>query len=443
MLAAAPLAYFPAALLSGCRKEDVAPNGKTVLIIGAGMAGLAAGMKLQQNGFEVVVLEGRDRIGGRIVTDRSGGVPFDAGASWIHGPTGNPIKKLANASGADTYLTDDDSQVVYDRGGSQIADSLMVSAERDYEDALEAVEDNGIEFRDFGAAFDLVYPNRVREDLWKFMLSAYLEFDTGADIGDLSSVYFADDKAFGGKDVIITNGYDKIVDYMVADLDVRLTEVVSRIEYSGEQARITSDKGVHEADFVLVTVPLGVLQNGDIAFSPALPETKLDALNELKMGVVNKFLLTWASPFWDTSVQYVGFTPEIKGKFNYFLNYRTFSESNSLMTFAFGDYGLISESMTDQIAQEEIMKHLRTIYGSSIPDPVSIQRSMWYRDQFSRGSYSFVAVGGRRLAYDDLAEELEGKLFFAGEHTSRDYRGTVHGAFLSGEREADKIIDLV
>jgi monoamine oxidase len=443
MLAVAPLAFFPSVLLSGCKKDNVKSNGKKVVIVGAGLAGLAAGVKLEQNGFEVILLEGRDRSGGRIRTDRSGGVVFDEGASWIHGPTNNPMKGLAADAGGDTYLTDDDSLRIYDSGGTLIPESVADPAYSDYEDAVKAVVNAGSQNQDFATVFDGLYPGRSSTELWKYMLSAYLEFDTGGDIGRLSSLYVEDDEAFGGKDRILTNGYDTLTDYLARDLDIRLNETVSNINYSAETATVTSNLGEYEADFVLVTVPLGVLQAGDITFSPALPGTKIGALGELEMGNVNKFLLTWAVPFWDTSIQYVGFTAAEKGKFNYFLNFRTFSSSNSLMTFAFGDYGLQTESMTDQQVQDEVMTHLRTIYGSNTPDPSSLRRTKWQADPFAKGAYSFVANGGRSEAYDILAGELNGNLFFAGEHTSRDYRGTAHGAFLSGEREADKIIDLV
>ena len=100
----------PNLFASYCKDDDITnPNGKTVLIIGAGISGLAAAKKLKDKGFTVIVIEAQEKIGGRLRTDRSMGIAFDEGASWIHGPNGNPITKLASQAGANTYLTDDDN----------------------------------------------------------------------------------------------------------------------------------------------------------------------------------------------------------------------------------------------------------------------------------------------------------------------------------------------
>jgi len=157
---------------------------------------------------------------------------------------------------------------------------------------------------------------------------------------------------------------------------------------------------------------------------------------------VNKFLLGWKKPFWDTDLQYIGYTPETKGKFNYFLNIKKFTPSNGLMTFAFGDYATVTESMTDNQIIREIMLNLKSIYGNDIPNPSNFLRTKWGQNINSYGAYSYPTNGSTSADFDTLANEVNNKVFFAGEHTEREYRGTVHGAYLSGIREADKIIDL-
>jgi monoamine oxidase len=91
----------------------------------------------------------------------------------------------------------------------------------------------------------------------------------------------------------------------------------------------------------------------------------------------------------------------------------------------------------------EIMLHLKDIYGNSIPNPTNMLRTKWQSNQNTFGSYSYTAVGSEMQHFDILANEINNKVFFAGEHTEIDYFSTAHGAYLSGIREADKIIDLL
>lgn len=193
---------------------------------------------------------------------------------------------------------------------------------------------------------------------------------------------------------------------------------------------------------MVVTVPLGVLKSGNIEFVPALPSAKQNAIQKIGMNCVNKFLLTWDTAFWDNT-QYICYTPEIKDKFNYFVNVKKFHPSvNALMTFAYADYARQTETMADAQLINEIMTHLRDIYGTNIPNPTNMLRTKWQANENSFGAYSYTAVGTEMKHFDDLAEEINDKLFFAGEHTEADYFSTAHGAYLSGIREANKIIEL-
>ncbi len=438
-----PLLVMTPTLIASCGKEgnNIKQNGKTVIVIGAGIAGLGAAQKLKQKGFTVVVLEAQEKAGGRIRTDRTLGLPFDEGASWIHEPEGNPIVDLASQAGATTFLTDDDSVIVYDMNGSAYSDSVLTNSEDQFNKAMQAVQDAGSLTQSFAAIFASLYPERSNNRLWKYMLSAFLEFNTGADISKLSSKYFDDDEHFAGRDVIISNGYDKVTDFLVTGLDIRLSTRVSAIDYTGSKVKVTANGSIIEGDYVIVSVPLGVLKNNAISFTPELPADKIAAIKKTNMGNVNKFLLVWNTPFWNPDLQYIGFTPETKGKFNYFLNVKRFTTTNALMTFAFGDYATLTESMADDDIIYEIVGHLKSIYGN-IPNPTNMLRTKWGENINSFGAYSYATNGTTTEDFDTLAKEVNNKIFFAGEHTNRSYRGTVHGAYLSGIREADKIIDL-
>jgi monoamine oxidase len=439
-----PLLFLTPTLLASCEKENenVNSNEKTVVVIGGGISGLAAAKKLKEKGFTVIVLEAQEKVGGRIRTDRSLGVAFDEGASWIHGPIGNPITSLASQAGANTFLTSDDSVEVFNTNGTAYSDTVLTNTENQFKSALNAVRSGGTQTKSFQTVFNSLYPTQANDKLWKYMLSAYLEFDTGGDISKLSSKFFDDDEAYSGADVIITNGYDKITDYLTTGLDIRLNTRVSSINYANAKVGIIANGNKIEADYVVVSVPLGVLKNNAISFSPALPTNKINAISNTNIGNVNKFLLVWNTPFWDTKLQYIGYTPETKGKFNYFLNIKKFTPANGLMTFAFGDYATVTESMTDSQIINEIMLHLKSIYGNSIPNPSNFLRTKWGQNINSYGAYSYATNNSTSADFDTLADVVDNKVFFAGEHTERDYRGTVHGAYLSGIREADKIINL-
>ena len=440
-----PLVLIAPHLFASDGKDEISTNpiGKTVLIIGAGIAGLAAAKKLKDKGFTVIVLESQEKIGGRLRTDRRLGIAFDEGASWIHGPNGNPITKLASQAGANTYLTDDDNLAVFDNNGTAYSETFLDSQYTEFENALNAVLGAGTKRQSFQTIFNSLYPTQANNRLWKYMLSAYLEFDTGGDISKLSSKYFYDDEAFPGKDVIVTNGYDKVANLLGQGLDIRLNSRVTEINYNATKSLVKVNENSIEADYVIVSVPLGVLKNNSISFQPSLPASKLSAIQNIQMGNVNKFLFIWDTPFWDTNIQYIGYTPETKGKFNYLMNMKKFLPTiNGLMTFAYGDYATVTETMTDAQIKNEVMAQLKTIYGNSIPNPTNMLRTKWGQNINTFGAYSFATNGTTSADFETMAIEINNKLFFAGEHTERDYRASVHGAYLSGIREADKIIAL-
>ncbi|MFM9951839.1 MAG: flavin monoamine oxidase family protein [Saprospiraceae bacterium] len=438
-----PLILLPPTLLASCGKndDDITPNGKTVHVIGAGVSGLAAAKKLKEQGFTIMILEAQEKVGGRLRTDRSLGVAFDEGASWIHGTNGNPITSLAQQAGMQAFPTDDESLLSYDIGGLARNNTVYSDAEDEFYAILETLMNSGNANQSFETVFNSLYPAYANDRLWKFFLSTYLTFDTG-DLNRLSSLLYDEGETFGDDERISTNGYDAIPNYLATGLNIQFNQKVTKVDYSGTKVKITHNENESEADYVIITVPLGVLKANIIQFIPALPAAKQNAIQKVGMNCVNKFLLTWDTAFWD-DVQYIAYTPEARDKFNYFVNVKKFHPTvNALMTFAYADYGRQTEIMTDAEIIDEIMLHLKDIYGSNIPNPSNMLRTKWQSNENSLGAYSYTAVGTEMRHFDDLAESVNDKLFFAGEHTEVDYFSTVHGAYLSGLREADKITDL-
>jgi monoamine oxidase len=435
------LLVAPSILTSACKK--IKPINKSVIVIGAGISGLAAAKKLTDIGFKVTVLESQDKVGGRLRTNRDLGIAFDEGASWIHGINGNPITDLANDAGMTSFITEDDQRKrSYDFGGSLRTESTYQNAEDELYNILDSMMNSGNSTESFETVFNRLYPSKANDTLWKFLLSTYVTFDCG-DLNNLSSLYYNEGEEFSGVEKIATNGFDTIANYLANNVIVKFNERVTNINYSKEKIHVTHNGFISEADYVIVTVPLGVLKANAIQFTPQLPASKTNAIQKVGMNCVNKFLLTWDTAFWD-DVQYISYTPIQKDKYNYFVNVKKFHPSvNALMTFAYADYARQTENEMDAIIISDIMDHLKDIYGNSIPAPTNMLRTKWQSNKNAYGSYSYTAVGTEMQHFDDLAESINNQLFFAGEHTSIDYYSTVHGAYLSGIREAEKIIDLL
>jgi monoamine oxidase len=158
------------------------------------------------------------------------------------------------------------------------------------------------------------------------------------------------------------------------------------------------------------------------------------------MGQINKVFMIFDKAFWPTDTQYFGWQSPVRGRFNYFMNYRTFSDFNCLVTFGLGQQGAYVESLTEAQLIQEITPILRTVFGSSATTPRRAIRTGWNSDPFSLGAYSFAAVNASSQDHVTLAKPSSSRLLHAGEHTHELYRATVHGAFLTGEREARRII---
>ncbi|KAK3604270.1 hypothetical protein CHS0354_002078 [Potamilus streckersoni] len=405
--------------------NDAKPsNGKSVIVVGAGISGLAAAQKLKQNGFNVTVLEAQEKVGGRMRTNRSLGVAFDEGAGWIHTPVGNPITSLAKSAGIQTVSAPFENTVIYDADGREYTDSEIEQMEDEFYDMLDKVAEQQKVNQSFEEVYNALYPDKVQNRLWKYMLSSYVEFDTGDDISRISSAYFFEEDAFEGDDIIVTNGYDKIPMYLAQNLNVQLNTRVSVINYEGKKCTVTADGKNFSADYVIVSVPLGVLKHKSIRFNPPLPEQNQSAIDGLGMGTVNKFFLLWKDSFWDENAQFIGYTPEAKGKFNYFVNVKKFAGVNALMTFTFGNYAVLSEKLNDREIISEILSHLRALYGSKVREPINMLRTKWGQNINSFGAY--ISVQKRRTPndFDAVASAVNNKIFFAAGYAQQSSGNT-------------------
>ena len=432
-----------AAFLASLTKTAAAQsaNSKTVVVIGAGIAGLGAAKYLQSQGAKVIVLEAGDRIGGRIWTDRSMGAPVEYGAAWIHGPNRrNPVKKLADQVGADTFWADDENLVIYDTEGEPLDESYYARLGEFYDDLIGELDDvaGSNDRRSVKQLIADMEPEALKNPVANWMISAYLEFDFASDAKNISAALTYADQAFSGDDVILPEGYDRILAPLAEGLDIRFNKRVSRISYS--------DTGVDvdgiQADYAVCAVPLGVLKANKIAFQPKLPKRVQSAIKNTGFGTVTKIALKFDEPFWDVDKQYFGILTEPKGRWNYWLNFRTFSDENILMGFSFGNYARRADGMSKREMTKDAMQVLRSVAGKSLPNPSKVLTTNWSKYPDFRGAYSYPQVGGRIAQFESFQRPISDRLFIAGEHTTFDYHSTTHGALMSGRRAAKEILDL-
>lgn len=414
-----------------------------VIIVGAGIAGLTAARQLANDGFEVLILEARDRLGGRIATDWSLGAPFEVGAGWIHGPEDNPLTDRPEAEGLTQFVTDDNSLAVFTATGEAINRPTLFALDARLKSAAEAIDDLLEEDMPLSVALDRYDPKLLADPLFRWAMSAFVEFDTGGPIEALSAAYFNADSAFEGDDTVVLEGYDKLLPTPGPAVDIVFEAIVSDIEYEeGDGAAVYVGDEVFEADFAICTAPLGVLKADKIKFDPPLPSQIKSSINTIPMGTVTKLALAFDVPFWDIDTQYFGAITEPKGRWPYILNYRTFSDANILLLLSFGDYAFKADAMTEAEMREDAIDVIKGVFGPDIPTPTASLSTHWSTDPFSLGAYSYSGFGATPAHFDAFAKPVAEVLIFAGEHTDFAYHGTAHGALLSGRRAADQVYDL-
>ncbi|KAH9770519.1 polyamine oxidase 2 [Citrus sinensis] len=442
----------------------------SVIVIGAGMAGVAAARALHDASFKVVLLESRDRVGGRVHTDYSFGFPVDLGASWLHGVCQeNPLAPVISRLGLPLYRTSGDNSVLYDHDlescvqrkfvfrvlktvvvsliqanlcyalfdmdGNQVPQELVTKTDKVREEhdedmsiqrAISIVFDRRPELRFFehvSSSLPGISLQRKLLDLLKLVLTCRLE-----------GLAHKEELLPGGHGLMV-RGYLPVINTLAKGLDIRLGHRVTKItrHYIGVKVTVEGGK-TFVADAVVVAVPLGVLKARTIKFEPRLPDWKEAAIDDLGVGIENKIIMHFDKVFWP-NVEFLGVVSDTSYGCSYFLNLHKATGHCVLVYMPAGQLARDIEKMSDEAAANFAFTQLKKI----LPDassPIQYLVSHWGTDANSLGSYSYDTVGKSHDLYERLRIPVD-NLFFAGEATSMSYPGSVHGAFSTGLMAAE------
>ncbi len=432
-----------------------------VAIVGAGVAGMAAALELGRRGLKVVILEARDRVGGRVFTRRDpvANAPVELGAEFIHGRPPEIFNLLQElrinpiASRGDDWCEQE----------GQLKPCDLFS---DLDDLLEKMDDQGQDesFLDFverccpGAKEDT--KDRARRYITGFHAADPAQISVHSLVRGLK----ADERIGGEQAFRIPGGYAVLIDFYqkqiaAAAIRVDLNTVVQNIRWKPGEVVLAchSDDGprVYSARTGLVTLPLGVLQAkpgalGSVCFEPDLPVRKQKALTKLAMGKVMRITLRFRERFWDklrpSGSKTLANMRYLFSRQEWFPTWwTTVPEKVPMITgwapFHCAEYLAQQDATLVFSSACETLRVLLKMAEQEVEDLAeSAAYHDWQNDPFCRGAYSYVMVGGDS-AHADLAGPLEQTLFFAGEATEvSGYHGTVHGAIASGHRAAGEIL---
>jgi monoamine oxidase len=415
------------------------------LVIGAGAAGLGAARELRDAGARVTVLEARDRVGGRAWTSYDlAPHPVELGAEFVHGENVATWKYLDRFG----LHTNDQLTVINMRGWSNDSlaendDFLRSSAMRiawgTYGAAHAAAP--GATLLDAARAWVDEHGLQPTDDDWRVWTS-YVRQYYAADPGEIGAPEFGEPTFDGdGQRLMyrVVEGYSTLMRHMAEGIDVRLSTPVRRLEWSRDGVRALTDDGSHEAKRAIITLPLAVLQQGDVVFDPALPEDKRRAIDGLGAGANAKIILRFDERAWPDDLTFLlsGDDTQL-----WWRPGRCRDDEAPIITAYFGGSAVGRFRALGDDAPLAALRHLERIFGGKLESRLQAARFVdWPADPYAKMSYSYIPPGGGRLRAK-LAEPVDGVLHFAGEAANPVRPACVHGAIESGVAAARSVISV-
>ncbi|MGN6369552.1 MAG: flavin monoamine oxidase family protein [Phycisphaerae bacterium] len=427
-----------------------------VIVVGAGVSGLAAADVLVAEGKQVLILEGRGRIGGRIETmhDPAWMVPIERGAEFIHGKP--PETWGIVRAGACCLYDLNDTHMLFQKGRLQKKDDFFEEVEKVL-GGVERVKGADMTFEEAVGKFG----GRFKAEA-KRLAKSFVEGFDAADVRVVSSQWLraaqeASDEIEGDRLFRVLGGYDRIVQFLRTGLEdarhqLELNTLVRRIEWGKDGATVHAVNGRGDvmtcrARRVVITVPVGVLQlegneEGRIVFEPELPAKKRAAIGGIRMGPVVKTLLRFREAFWEEQEADLHFFHVPGDLFPTW--WTTLPLRSTVLTGWSGGPAAaeLSGKTTDEIltlAIGSLSKVLRVSRRRLMELLEASHVCNWQTEVLSRGAYSFAAVGGAG-GPAELGRPVEGVLYFAGEAAHEGMSGTVAGAIASGRRAAGQVL---
>ncbi len=411
---------------------------KSILIIGAGMAGLGAARSLVDAGWPVRLIEARDRIGGRVHTTRDWGVPLEMGASWVHGTTNNPVTELARKLALQLIPTD------YYAWTKLAVDPRL--APLNYNEktwrrfvarAREQVDGGSLGFAVDAAASSDDLSSSDRAQL-AFYLTTEIADEYAADAGQLSATTYDLGEYTGGDQSVVPSGYDAVPKLLADGLQIVLSTPVSAVQRRDDSVIVRAGDRSFEGRAAIVTVPLGVLKSGAITFDPPLPDGHSHAVNALGFGVLSKSFFRFNRRTWTAENAFYQF---IGSDSRQWAQWFTLPSAAGPIVLAFngGEIGRSVESSSPTDLMASAAPVARQLFGDDI-SLVEVRTSSWTTDPYARGAYSFHPPGSGLEDRRRLQEPISDRLYLAGEAVGTNNPGTVHGALLSGRYAAAELM---
>ena len=375
---------------------------------------------------------------------------IDFGGAWIHGNSTNNVYDYAIEQKKNLYYFDYESKrylssTIPDLSNASENMSMIGKSFMTYLRQRRNAYSNGQDSPISDTYADFLNTDTFSNDQ-KCYLANYVSFELeneyGTKIENLSTANYDDVKASTDYNFLLPDGYWNLFDPLI-NFDYQLNSKVVSIDQSTEsKVQVTLDnKKVLSADYVIVTVPLGVLKKDVISFTPQLSQNKQNAIKKLNFGSLEKVVVEFSNAFWSESdTNLINILNDPISPLGYIVNYYKIGKKNTLIFLVAGEgkYWNDYYSATEEMVKSKVISTLSTYYPDKTISITKIYWTTWKNDPFSYGAYSSYAPNSN----SDLVKEFsnkEGRVFFAGEHTSKDYLQTVQGAYESGKRVAQQI----